>query len=86
MLKTKYKYIMEYVLFVISAVVNTLLYIASFFSFLFFIASLDVVDLQIAETLKYFLIGFGCLFFGTVLYDCNVLLWNKIFKQEDESQ
>lgn len=72
------KNIFKFILLVLATVINALLYIASIFGFLFFFGSISTGN--IATMMISFLVGFGGLFFGTVVYDCNVILFRKVFK------
>lgn len=70
--------IFKFILLVAVVVINALLYIVSIFGFLFFFGSIATGNVQ--TMLITFLVGFGGLFLGTVVYDCNVIIFKKVFK------
>ena len=62
----------------ILAIVNTALFIASIVGFLCFFANLAYAA-EIAQIFSSFMVGFGGLSLGTVVYDCIILLWERLF-------
>jgi hypothetical protein len=69
----------KYILLGILVVLNTAFFIAAAVGFLYFIASI-VYAADIAQIFKYFMIGFIGLLFGTIVYDCVILLCGRIFR------
>lgn len=72
------KNILVFMSLVFAVVLNASLYIASIFGFLFFFGALTTGN--ITTILISFLVGFGGLLLGTVVYDCNVIIFKKVFK------
>ena len=63
----------------ILAIINASLYIASIVGFLCFFANL-VYDAKISQIFSSFMVGFGGLLLGTVIYNCIILFWERMFK------
>lgn len=63
----------------ILAIINAALYIASLIGFLCFFADIAYAA-SITQIFSSFMTGFGGLLLGTVLYDCIILLWERMFE------
>lgn len=58
-------------------VINMILFLTTFFGFVCFLVNLAYGDIE--PIFKSFMLGFGGLFFGMVVYDCAGILWEKLF-------